>query len=61
MFVKEAMFRVLEEFQWGILIQKLENGLVLRLRIISEWCKKIWALNAHSYTEPPLKYLDMKR
>ena len=55
------MFRVMEEFQWGILIQKLENGLTLRLRIIAEWCKKIWTLNAHSYTEPPLKYLDMKR
>ena len=55
------MFRVLEEFQWGILIQKLANGLVLRLRIISEWCKKIWSLNARNWSEPPLKYLDMKR
>ena len=55
------MFRVMEEFQWGILIQKLENGLNLRLRIIAEWCKKVWTLNAVSYTEPPLKYLDMKR
>ena len=55
------MFRVLEEFQWGILIQKVANGLVLRLRIISEWCKKIWTLNAHNWAEPPLKYIDMKR
>ena len=55
------MFRVMEEFQWGVLVQKVPNGFNLRLRLIGEWCKKIWTLNAEGYTKPPMKYAGMKR
>ena len=55
------MARVLEEFQWGVLIQKLNNRLTLRLRILSEWMMKAWTINAENYEKPPLKYLELKR
>ena len=55
------MFRVMEEYQWGILVQKVPNGFNLRLRLIGEWCKKIWTLNAEGYMKPPMKYAGMKR